>query len=179
MLPSPGSSPTPGPAVLVPYDPGWPARFARYRDAIMATCGPWLTHIEHIGSTAVPGLGAKPVIDMMPALRHHDDGPRCAEAMAALGFDYLGAYGLERRHFYRRMKDCHAHMYVPGEGQWRAQLAFRDTLRAHTWAREEYWQLKQRLAAEHDRIDAYAEAKSTFVARILAHAREESGRAPG
>jgi len=140
----------------------------------MEACGAWITHIEHIGSTAVPGLGAKPVIDMMPALRRHDDGPRCAEAMAGLGFDYLGAYGLERRHFYRRMKDCHAHMYVPGEGQWDDQLAFRDVLRAHPWARDEYWVLKQRLAAEHGDIASYADAKSEFVIKILAFAKEEA-----
>jgi len=176
MLPTQGtraaSSPTPGPVVLTPYDPAWPARFARYRDAVLEVCAPWLTHIEHVGSTAVRGLGAKPVIDMMPALRSHADGPRCAEAMAALGFEYMGAYGLERRHFYRRMDDCHAHMYVPGEGQWHAQLAFRDYLRANAPAREEYWQLKLALATAHrDDRNAYSEAKSDFVARVLALAR--------
>ncbi len=180
MLPSPGSVPTPGPVVLVAYDPAWPERFARYRDAIMGACGAWLTHIEHIGSTAVPGLGAKPVIDMMPALRSHDDGPRCAEAMAGLGYEYLGSYGLERRHFYRRMDSCHAHMWVPGEGQWHAQLAFRDFLRAHTWDRDEYWRLKLQLAVSHrDERNAYSEAKSGFVARILALAGTDGGGEPG
>jgi GrpB-like predicted nucleotidyltransferase (UPF0157 family) len=172
MLPEPGSVPTPGPPALVPYDPTWPERFARYRDAILEVCGTWVSHIEHIGSTAVPGLGAKDVIDMMPALRHHDLGPRCAEPLAALGFEYLGAYGLERRHFFRRMKDCHLHMYAPGEGQWDDQLAFRDYLRAHPSVRDAYWLLKQRLAGEHRTIDAYAEAKTGFVQDVLRRARE-------
>ncbi len=171
MLPEPGSCPTPGPPVLAPYDPDWPRRFERYRDAILAACGPVFHCIEHIGSTSVPGLGAKDVIDMMPGLRSHADGLRCVEPLEALGYKYMGAYGLERRHFFRRMKDCHLHMYVPGEGQWDDQLAFRDYLRAHPSARDAYWQLKQRLAAQHDDIGSYAEAKSDFIAGILERAR--------
>ena len=155
--------------VVVEHDPAWPAQFESLRSRIHPAVSDIAAAIEHVGSTSVPGLGAKPTIDMMPALRHHDDGPRCAEPLAALGFEYLGAYGLERRHFYRRLHDCHLHMYAPGEGQWHAQLAFRDYLRAHAWARDEYWQLKLQLAQAHrDDRNAYSDAKSDFVARILA-----------
>lgn len=171
-LPPPGSLPTPGRPVLVPYDPAWPARFAAYRDELLAAGGAIFAVIHHIGSTSVPGLGAKPTIDIMPGLRRYEDGYALVEPLEARGYDYLGEYGLPGRHFFRRMKDSHVHTYVVGQGQWHDQLDFRDYLRAHPWARDAYWALKRELARTHDNVGDYAEAKSDFVADILRRARE-------
>jgi GrpB-like predicted nucleotidyltransferase (UPF0157 family) len=157
--------------VLVPYDPAWPTRFEAYRDELLEAGGPWLEVVHHIGSTSVPGLGAKPVIDIMPGLRRYEDGLQLVEPLQARGYEYLGEYGLPGRHFFRRMKDSHVHVYTVGQGQWHDQLAFRDYLRAHDWARDAYWQLKCQLARAHDDIDDYADAKSNFVADILRRAR--------
>lgn len=171
---------------LVPYDPGWPAAASRLAEELLAVCGPAgagaITGVEHIGSTSIPGCAAKPVIDLMPALVNFEAGLDCVEPLAALGYDYRGEYGLPRRHYFSRRADAstvgldeHVHMYTPGEGQWDDQLAFRDYLRAHDEARDEYVALKRVLAERHPHDgQAYADDKSEFVQRILRLAREEA-----
>jgi len=158
---------------LVPYDPAWPARFAGIRAQLQRAC-PWLRTVEHIGSTSVPGLGAKPTIDVMPGLARFEDGLRCVAPLQVLGFEYLGEYGLARRHYFRELRRVHVHMYAVGEGQWHAQLAFRDMLRSHAELRQAYWELKQELAQRHRQdVNAYADAKSDFVAQALRRAHAE------
>ncbi len=166
------SDPDPNPVVLVPWDPAWVQRFAACRRELLEACGAWLTQIEHIGSTAIPGLGAKPIIDIMPGLRSSEEGRRCVQPLVALGYEYLGEHGIPGRHYFRRLDACHVHMLAVGCDAWRDHLDFRDHLRAHADAREAYWQLKCRLAQAlaHDRA-AYSEAKSSFVAEILERAR--------
>ncbi|HYM14426.1 MAG TPA: GrpB family protein [Dehalococcoidia bacterium] len=78
------------PVVVADYDPAWPERFARERRAIVRTCGDAaFVAIEHIGSTAVPGLAAKPIIDMMPGLRTLDDAPPVIARLEAIGYEYV------------------------------------------------------------------------------------------
>jgi len=129
--------------------------------------------VHHIGSTSVPGLLAKPIIDLMPGLRSFEAGLEIVEAMSALGFEARAEFGIPRRHYFDR-EDVHVHAFVPGEGQWQAHLDFRDYLRAHEDARTEYAALKrdlqQRFRFEREQ---YADAKSDFVASILRRARSE------
>ncbi len=164
--------------VLVPYDPRWPAIFEAVAAELREACGDALVSVEHIGSTADPGCEAKPVIDVMPGLASFEAGPRCVAPLDALGYEYRGEYGIARRHYFVRAprpgRDelrVHVHMYAPGEGQWGAQLAFRDYLRSHIDARDQYVALKQALAKRfpHDG-NAYADAKSEFVAEMLSRA---------
>jgi GrpB-like predicted nucleotidyltransferase (UPF0157 family) len=172
---------------FVPYDPAWPELAARVAGELLAVCGPAgagaITGVEHIGSTSIPGCAAKPVIDLMPALVGFSAGLDCVEPLEAVGYRYLGEYGLPRRQYFSRSATDstvglreHVHMYTPGEGQWDDHLAFRDYLRAHDEARDEYVRLKRVLAERHPHdVQAYADDKSEFVQSILRLAREGAG----
>lgn len=168
--------------VLVPYDEAWPARFEAAREAILAACNGLVKEVEHVGSTAVPGLAAKDVVDLMPMLTNFADGERCVAPMAELGFVYRGEYGIPGRHFF--VKDDPAtgerlhnvHMYQEGHDEWVAHLAFRDYLRAHDDWRDRYERLKRDLAAKYpDDVEAYAEAKTDFVKEAVALRLAEVG----
>jgi GrpB-like predicted nucleotidyltransferase (UPF0157 family) len=161
------------PVEVVDYDPEWPRMFAEEKARILEACGEWLEVIEHIGSTSVPGLAAKPIIDMMPGLRRLEDGRHCIEPMEKLGYQYLGEYGIPGRLYFNRgvPRSHHVHMFVVGHGQWDRHLLFRDYLRTHPQAAAAYADLKRELARRHreDR-DAYTDAKTEFVRTIEAQA---------
>jgi GrpB-like predicted nucleotidyltransferase (UPF0157 family) len=91
--PSPVSQLPSQPVVIVDYDPRWPELFEAEKARILEACGEWLATVEHIGSTSVPGLAAKPIIDIMPGLRRLEEGRHCIEPMQKLGYQYLGEYG--------------------------------------------------------------------------------------
>ncbi len=160
------------PVEIVPPDPRWPALFAAERDAIATALAPWLVGApEHIGSTAVPGLAAKPVIDIMAPVASLDAARPAIAAAAAL--HYLHApYQAEVMHWFCKPTPQHRthHLHlVPIDGAlWRDRLAFRDALRRDPALREAYAALKHGLAAthRHDR-DAYTIAKGPFIARVL------------
>ncbi len=166
------------PVELSPYSPMWPAVFDIEREALTRIFGAGAVEIEHIGSTAVPGLGAKPIIDVMlgaPALavveQHMDQ-------LAAAGYRYVPEFERsipERRYFVKpdgQPGSFHLHAVVSGSAFWRDHLRFRDVLRNNAALADEYWKLKRRLAARYpnDRA-AYADAKSTFIRTALEKAR--------
>ena len=161
------------PVEIVEFDPAWPAMFEEEKARILEACGEWLETVEHIGSTSVPGLAAKPIIDMMPGLRRLEDGRHCIEPMEKLGYQYLGEYGIPERLYFNRgvPRSHHVHMFVVGHGQWDRHLLFRDYLRTHPQAAAAYADLKRELARRHreDR-DAYTDAKTEFVRTIEAQA---------
>ncbi|MHB0874462.1 MAG: GrpB family protein [Anaerolineae bacterium] len=162
----------PRPVVIVDYDQEWPARFAEEREIIVAAIGPHVVAVEHVGSTAVPGLGAKPVIDIIVGVRSLADAAACIEPLAAVGYDYHRDHEAEmpeRRYFdvQTERRDAHLHMVEYGGEFWRRHLAFRDYLRAHPEASAEYDRLKRELAARFGRDrDGYTNAKSDFVKDI-------------
>lgn len=160
---------------IVDYDPSWPDRYRDERARVLEAAGKWLVAIEHIGSTSVPGLAAKPIVDMMAAVASLDDTEHIIEPLAALGWDYVPEYEVEmphRRYFRkgRRGSDgdkYHLHVVEPDGEFWRRHLAFRDYLRQHAQAAREYADLKRQLAAEHGTdMDAYTDAKSAFIRGI-------------
>lgn len=157
--------------ILREYDAAWPQLYEQWRIRILEACGPLITEIHHIGSTAVPGMLAKPVIDVMPGLAHFEDGFGIVRAMQELGFQSRGEFGIELRHYFHRA-DIHVHVYPVGEGQWHDQLAFRNYLRTHEEARTAYANHKRDLQQRH-RYDpaAYSDAKADFIDSILAKAR--------
>jgi GrpB-like predicted nucleotidyltransferase (UPF0157 family) len=167
---------------LAPYDESWPQLFAGLRDEIAGACGDLLAGVEHIGSTSVPGLAAKPVIDVMPGLHRFDDGPRAAELLAPLGYVYRAGFGIPGRHYFQKddpasgERIANVHMYEVGHDEWIAHLAFRDYLRRHGAWRDRYLALKQDLAARYPfDVEAYAEAKTAFVKEVVALSLGESG----
>jgi len=161
------------PVVIAPYDPAWPAMFEAERDLLTPVLAPWAAGpIEHIGSTAVPGLPAKPVIDIMAGVRDLASSRPAIEALKPLSYCYFDYRG-DVMHWFCKPSDQvrthHLHL-VPFESPlWRERLAFRDRLRADAGVRAAYSDLKLRLAAEHrDDREAYTEAKSDFILATLA-----------
>lgn len=158
------------PVILSPYDPHWPALYEKLAAEAMAACGERLVTIHHIGSTSVPGLSAKPLIDMMGELRSDADGPDCAKPLEALGYFYFGDFGIAGRHFFRQREPVHVnfHMFETGHFEIERHLVFRDALRADGARRQAYEDLKRDLAARFPNdVESYAMAKSAFVESIL------------
>jgi GrpB-like predicted nucleotidyltransferase (UPF0157 family) len=158
---------------IVAYDPSWTTRFAEERAALDAVLAPWLAGpIEHIGSTAVPGLVAKPVIDIMAAVDTLDASRAALPALAPLHYVYF-PYRADIMHWLCKPSDAvrthHLHLVPFDSALWHDRLAFRDYVRRHPPVAAEYAALKLELAAkyEFDRA-AYTDAKEPFVRRVLA-----------
>lgn len=160
---------------VVPHDPVWADRFSEAAHELAVALGA-LASVHHIGSTAVPGLHAKPIIDLLvaaPDLAHVDAR---TPAIVALGYEALGEYGLAGRRYFRREdgdgeRTHHLHVWRVGAPALLRHLAFRDYLLAHPEAAAEYGALKRRLAKHHaDDIEAYVAGKDDFVKAIEARA---------
>jgi GrpB-like predicted nucleotidyltransferase (UPF0157 family) len=158
------------PIELVAYDARWPAEFERERALLAELIGPWLVgSIEHIGSTAVPGLVAKPVIDIMAPVQDLAASRPALEPLARARYCYYPYRG-DVMHWFCKPSPAwrthHLHL-VPHDGAlWRERLTFRDALRGDAALAAEYAALKGVLAARYpeDR-DAYTDAKRPFVSR--------------
>lgn len=159
---------------IVEYDPAWPDMFADQQSRVRAVLGPWLASpVEHIGSTSVPGLPAKPVIDMLALVRSLQAAHEAVDVLEADGWlswpdDPCRHY---RMWFLRPSPEArthHLHVIECDHPHARALLAFRDALRADPGLGRDYAQLKRRLAHQHgDNRNAYSNAKSDFVERVL------------
>jgi GrpB-like predicted nucleotidyltransferase (UPF0157 family) len=172
---------TEAPVEIVPYDAAWPMRFQEETDVLRRALATWLAGpIEHIGSTAIPGLAAKPVIDIMACVQTLDRSRPAIAAATALGYCYA-PYQAEFEHWFCKPSPCfrthHLHLVPVGTPRWIRPIAFRDYLRAHTDVAGEYEVLKRRLAQEH-RLDreAYTQAKRPFIDCITDIALQTSAR---
>ena len=160
------------PVRLVTYDPAWPARFESERALLEAAVGDSAVGgIHHVGSTAVPGLDAKPIIDILVGVSDLESSRSCFEPLAEL--DYLYApYLAEEMHWFCKpdpqRRTHHLHLIPVGSPRFEDEIAFRDLLRSDQAMAAEYLALKRRLAAEfeHDR-DGYTDAKAGFIAAAL------------
>ncbi len=163
--------------VIGEYDPFWPELFAEEAGQIRQAMGDALVAVEHVGSTAVPGLSAKPVIDLLVGVRSLEEGRQAVPALGALGYECRGENGIPGRLFFRKgpvpfRRTHHLHMVEVGHAQWTSLLSFRDHLRAHPDAVRQYEDLKQGLAKRfpEDRA-AYSEGKADFIRATLERAR--------
>jgi GrpB-like predicted nucleotidyltransferase (UPF0157 family) len=159
---------------VVPYDPAWPALFAAESARLRAALGPGLPlAVEHVGSTAVPGLAAKPILDLAGGV---PPGAAVAPYVAALvraGWVHRGEQGIPGREFFRRgePRAYHLHLSARDGAFWREHLAFRDALRASDALRDAYAALKRDLAERFPRDrEAYIEGKGAFVRDVVARA---------
>jgi len=161
--------------LVVAYDPDWLRRFEEERAVLAAVFADCEASIEHVGSTAVPGLGAKPVIDIMVGVATLVEAERCIAALEAVGYEYVPEYEheLPERRYFRKPRlgprAYHLHCVVKGGNLWVRHLAFRDYLRAHPDAVAAYYELKCELATRCRKED-YTEAKRPFIERILVSA---------
>lgn len=148
---------------VVPYDAAWPGMFAAERNRLAASLGEVAVRIDHVGSTAVPGLAAKPWIDIQVEVRRML--PRDAYRDLLLALRYVHHPDDDDHEFFDR-RPYHVHVCAAG-GDWaRRHLAFRDLLRRDPAARAAYQEEKLRLAAEHDDVLAYTEAKTPIIRRL-------------
>jgi len=156
------------------YDPQWPQRFEELRLRIASALGELASAVEHVGNTAVPGLAAKPIIDMDVLLNSSRDLPAVVSKLSSLGYRHQGDLGIRGREaFEAPPADFAHHLYVclPEWPQYRHHIAFRDHLRSHPEDLAAYAALKRRLAARfsQDRA-AYVRGKTQFVSAILERA---------
>ncbi len=159
---------------IVEYDPGWPDKFAIQRGRVTAVLGPWLASpVEHIGSTSVPGLSAKPVIDMLAPVRSLQVAHDAVGVLEAAGWlfwpeDPCRHYRLWFLRPRPEARTHHLHVIECNHPHAQALLAFRDALRADPGLRRDYAQLKTHLSRQHGgNRDAYSNAKGGFVERVL------------
>ena len=161
------------PVEIVDYDPAWPEA-ARAEAALI---GPALAAlaVEHVGSTAMPGLAAKPILDLLVGVADLDSVEGRVPAMEDLGYEYRGPNGIqERRYFVKgRPRTHHVHVTLHGSEWWLQHVTFRDRLRAHPAEADAYEALKRELATRYrdDRL-GYTEAKTEFIEAALARALE-------
>jgi len=160
------------PIELVAYQAGWPALFSAEAATLSTVLSPWLVgQVEHIGSTAVPGLMAKPIIDMMAPVKSLNASRDAIEAAVNAGWVYY-PYKADVMHWFCKPSPAHRthHLHiVPFHSPlWRDRLAFRDALRSQPDTAEAYAHLKRRLAEKYSQDrEAYTEAKTSFVAQVI------------
>lgn len=160
--------------IIHPYSEEWPRIFEQIRQELLTIFSPTNTQIEHIGSTSVAGLSAKPVIDMVLGTNSLSEIEARIASLETLGFGYISKYEKElptRRYFVKSPADSlriHLHGVEIGSRIWCEHLKFRDLLRTDAQLRSEYQQLKLRLAAQYaDDKSAYTEAKAPFIETVL------------
>ncbi len=162
------------PVELVPHDPLWPAAFTQEHQRLLTLFPGAFAAIEHIGSTAVPHMSAKPIIDLLAGVASFDGVDVLSRQLCANGYSTSDEFNatLHDRKWFMRWADGrrthHLHVVVHGGTAWREHLAFRDRLRADPEAAARYAALKAELARQHrnDR-EAYTEAKAHFVRSAL------------
>jgi GrpB-like predicted nucleotidyltransferase (UPF0157 family) len=156
---------------VVAYDERWPDRFDEEAERIRVALGSGLRVIEHVGSTAVPGLAAKPTVDIAVSVEDFEDLE--IDRLEQIGYRYVPEYEEEfpnRRYFAR--PGFHLHVYEHEHEEFMDYVRFRDYLRVHPEDAEAYGELKLRLAARHaDDRAAYQQAKEPFVSRLVAALR--------
>jgi GrpB-like predicted nucleotidyltransferase (UPF0157 family) len=161
---------------LVPYDSTWPLEFAAEADRIERACAGLELRLEHIGSTSIPGIAAKPVIDILGGRPGNVAGSAYVAAFKQLGYEHKGAYGIPGRNYFRKgiPRTHHVHLVSWSSDLWRDHLLFRDYLRAHPEIAREYETIKRELAGMYlQDKEKYTDAKGPFVRSIVRRAREE------
>jgi GrpB-like predicted nucleotidyltransferase (UPF0157 family) len=160
--------------VVTDYDPGWPATFQILRARVAGVLGELALAIEHVGSTSVPGLTAKPIIDIDVVVRNPEDIPAAIEALATIGYVHIGDLGIAGREAFAQPPGTpEHHLYVCplGGRELPRHLAFRDHLRAHPETADAYAALKRAAALRFPNdIDGYVAAKTEFIEGILSRA---------
>lgn len=163
---------------VLPHNPNWQAVFEDESKLIASALGENVLAIHHIGSTSIPGIYAKPVIDILVEVKNINDVDARSSAMESLGYEVLGEFGITGRRYFRKdngegIRIHQIHTFESGSDQAARHLAFRDYLIAHPEEALEYSDLKRRLAAEHaNDPEAYMDGKDGFIKNIDRRAAE-------
>jgi GrpB-like predicted nucleotidyltransferase (UPF0157 family) len=153
---------------VVPYHVDWPERFKAEAEALARVFGSQLLSIHHFGSTAIPGISAKPIIDILVIVREIQTVDALNPRLAGMGYQPVGEYGIPgRRFFYKgtsELRSHHLHVYQAGNPHIMRHLAFRDYMRTHPVSARAYSRLKESLASEHpEDMEGYIAGKNDFV----------------
>jgi GrpB-like predicted nucleotidyltransferase (UPF0157 family) len=158
---------------LAPYSAKWIELFAAEQESLQSALGDLVLEIQHIGSTAIPGMAAKPIIDIAATIPNIDEIEKCVQPLEGVGYEHKGEYGLPGRHFFIKGKPSthHLHIVEKGSHHWDLWLLFRDYLIEHDVPADKYSEMKQRLADKFasDR-SAYTANKGDFIRKVLEEA---------
>lgn len=168
-----------GKVTIAPYTDEWKKAFEAERELLQRVIGDLVVGIEHVGSTSIPGLAAKPIIDMAVFVQSLEVGVECIAPLTSIGYEYKQDAGLPGRHFFAKGPEENRTHYLHVEeiyGElWKNHIYFRDYLLRHREASDEYEALKRELAARYaDDRERYAAGKDAFIKGILALAIEEA-----
>jgi GrpB-like predicted nucleotidyltransferase (UPF0157 family) len=155
---------------LAPHNERWHVLFDEEEGRLRSAVGEYVLAIEHVGSTAICGLSAKPIIDIAVAVQEIAYAERCVTALEHMGYEYRGEQGIPGRRFFGKgePRTHHLHMVELGSELWRGHLLFRDYLRGHRDIVEQYEELKKELAQRHkENREAYTEGKAAFIEGVL------------
>lgn len=157
--------------VVVEHDPTWPQRFREEALVVGEGLGPACVAVQHIGSTSIPGILAKPIIDMLAEVSEIDAADRRTAEMAALGYEAKGEYGIQGRRYFRKSSPAgtrafHLHVFEEGSSHSQRMLAFRDYLRAHPEAARRYSDLKGQLVSRSIDRARYVDGKDRLVKEL-------------
>lgn len=158
--------------MLVPHRAEWKSFFESEADLLREAVGDYIVAVEHIGSTAISGLDAKPIIDILAGVLTAEDAAKCLAPLVRISYEYRGEQGIAGRFYFRKgngdVSTHHLNIVEMTSDFWRSHLLFRDYLRQHAEAAQEYGSLKRELAVTHKgNRPAYTEAKSNFIESVL------------
>ncbi|GGA80319.1 GrpB family protein [Ornithinibacillus halotolerans] len=153
-----------------PYNENWPHLFAEEAKKLKHIFGDEVIVIHHIGSTSVPGLKAKPIIDIMPVVRNIDEVDKFNHEMEAIGYEPKGENGIPKRRYFRKggdMRTHHVHIFQVGSDDIDRHIAFRDYLRMHETDKQRYGDLKEKLSQQFPLdMESYINGKDQLVKEI-------------
>ena len=157
---------------LAPHRAEWKTLFESEANLLREAAGKYAVAIEHIGSTAVSGLVAKPIIDILVGVQKLEDAEKCIAQLTEIGYEYRGEQGIAKRFYFRKgnadVSTHHLNIVEMTSEFWRGHLLFRDYLRQHADAAQSYGELKRGLALKHKgNRPAYTEAKADFIKSVL------------
>lgn len=157
---------------VVAHDPTWRNTFEAESKSVGAALGENVVAIHHIGSTAIPNIYAKPVIDILVEVRNINEVEKRTSAMESIGYEAMGEYGIPNRRYFRKnnqkgIRTHQIHIFEIGSAQIARHLSFRDYMIAHTEEAQKYSELKRKLADEHPlNMEAYIDGKDDFIKEI-------------
>jgi GrpB-like predicted nucleotidyltransferase (UPF0157 family) len=168
-----------GTLVLVPHTLGWAKLFDEEKDRLQMAIGDYVKDIQHVGSTSIPGIVAKPIIDIGVAGNSYEEATICVEPIERLGYEYKGENGIPRRHYFVKgsPRTHHVHVVEMTSLDWQTLVLFRDYLLVHPEMAQKYGELKLRLAQEcRNERKAYQQGKAEFIQSVIELAKIRTER---
>ena len=156
--------------LVFPYREEWKTLFEKEKRDLEEAIGDYIEDIQHVGSTSIPGMPAKPILDIAIAVKDFEEARICIEPLCKMGYTFKGENGIPRRHYFLKGEPCthHIHLLEKDSEEWEKLILFRDYLRTHQNTAEEYKKLKRHLSERHreDR-KVYQAAKTDFVEAVI------------